>query len=46
MLEFVKGIAEKRPDLKIRDLSRSFVEEITGKMTEAKELVFKIYLAT
>lgn len=36
ILEFVNHIAEEQPDLKIRDLSRSFVEEITGKMTEAK----------
>tara|TARA_R100000995_G_scaffold84808_1_gene64954 strand:- start:3101 stop:6691 length:3591 start_codon:yes stop_codon:yes gene_type:complete len=38
MLEFVNRIAEERPDLKIRDLDRSFVQEITGKMTEAKRI--------
>tara|TARA_R100001509_G_scaffold163031_3_gene136352 strand:+ start:6 stop:1976 length:1971 start_codon:yes stop_codon:yes gene_type:complete len=38
MLEFVKAIAEERPDLKIRDLNKSFVLEITGKMTEAKRI--------
>jgi hypothetical protein len=38
MLEFINRIAEERPDLKIRDLDRSFVQEITGKMTEAKRI--------
>jgi len=38
ILEFVKRIAEERPDSKIRDLNASFIEELTGKMTEAKRI--------
>jgi len=38
ILEFVNNVAEQRPDSKIRDLNASFIEEITGKMTEAKRI--------